>query len=223
MTRRTNSRIAGVAYLLYIASAYPSMKLMAAATRGEGLAAQLASLAVHANQVRLAVVLSMIGSLCALVLAVTLWAITRDQDPDLAMFGLTCRVTEGVSGAVSLPATLTLLSLTMATGANAPDPAALRALGAFVLDGDWLVSATFFAVGSPLFSWLLLRGRMVPVWLAWVGVIGSAIVVIGVPLQSTAVLTGLVTQLMWVPVAFFEVVVAFWLIIKGAALPRGAS
>src|SRR2546423_10545723 len=106
MTRRTNARIAGIAYLLYIAVAFPSMMISARATAGSDIAAKVATLSQHAADLRLAIVLSMVGGLCALVLAVTLYAITREQDRDLAMLGLTCRVAEGVIGAASHPITL---------------------------------------------------------------------------------------------------------------------
>jgi hypothetical protein len=218
VTRRTNARIAGIAYLLYIAAAFPSMVLSGRATAGDGMAAKLATMALHATDVRVAQVLSLIGCFCALVLAVTLYAITRDEDRDLAMLGLTCRVAEGTIGAASIPVTLALLAIATATGADAPDPAAARALGAFVLGQTWLIGATFFAVGSTLFSWLLLRGRMVPSWLAGLGVIASALAVVVLPLQLAEVLTGLVTQLVWLPVAVFEVVVAVWFIVKGVAV-----
>jgi hypothetical protein len=220
MTRRTNARIAGIAYLLYIAVAYPSMLLSNRATSGEGMAAKLGNMALHATDVRLAAVLSLIGCFCALVLAVTLYAITRDQDHDLAMLGLTCRVAEGIIGAASIPVTLGLLTIATAAGTDAPDPGAARAVGAFVLGQSWFISATFFAVGSTLFSWLLLRGRMVPVWLAGLGVIASAVVAVALPLQVTEVLTGLATRLMWLPVAVFELVLAGWLIVKGVAAPE---
>jgi hypothetical protein len=219
MTRKTNARIAGFTYLFYIAVAFPSMVLLNRAASGEGIAAKLSGLARHATDVRVAVVLSLAGCFSALVLAVTLYAITREQDPDLAMLALTCRVAEGVTGAVSIPATMGLLWLATATGASAPDAATARALGAFLLEQTPTVGATFFAVGSTLFCWLLLRGRMVPVWLAWLGVVGSALIVVGLPLQLAQVLTGPVTQWMWLPVAVFELVVAFWLMIKGAAMP----
>jgi len=61
---------------------------------------------------------------------------------------------------------------------------------------------------------------MVPVWLAGLGVIASAVVAVALPLQVTEVLTGLVTRLMWLPVAVFELVLAVWLIVKGAAAPE---
>lgn len=220
MTRRANATIAGIAYLLYIAVAYPSMVLNNRVTSGDGMAAKLANMAAHATDVRVAALLSLIGCFCALVLAVTLYAITREQDRDLAMLGLTCRVAEGVTGAASIPATLALLAIAGAAGTNVPDPAAAQVLGAFVLDQSWSIAATFFAVGSTLFSWLLLRGRMVPVWLAALGVIGSAVTVLGLSLQVMEVLPRLVTQLMWLPVGVFELALAGWLILKGVATPE---
>jgi hypothetical protein len=223
MTRRTNARLAGIAYLLYIAAAFPAMLLSSRATSGDGMAAKLARLALHATDVRLAAVLSLIGCFCALVLAVTLYALTRDQDRDLALLAMTARVAEGVTGAASIPITLGLLALATAAGTDTPDPRAAGAIGAFVLAQPWLIGAAFFAVGSTIFSWLLLRGRMVPVWLAGLGVVASAVVALGLPLQLMELLPGLVAQLMWLPVAVFELVLAVWLIAKGAAPSEAAA
>lgn len=110
----------------------------------------------------------------ALALGVALYAITREEDPDLAMLALTCRIGEGVMAGLFIPMTLGLLSLATADGANTPDAAAANVLGSFVMTGRrWspIIAATFFAVGNTLFSWLLLRGRMIPVALAWLGVL----------------------------------------------------
>jgi Domain of unknown function (DUF4386) len=219
MTRTANARLAGFAYLFYIAVAFPSMVLFDRATRGAGIPAKLASMAQHATDVRLSAVLALLGSLSALVLAITLFALTRDQDRDLAMLGLTCRVAEGVTGVVSIPATLGLLWVATATGANAPDSSAVQAVGAFVLKQDFLVGATFFAVGSTLFSWLLLRGRMIPAALAWLGVAASVVLVVGLPLQLAGALRGPVTQLMWLPMAAFEIPLGLWWLIKGDTTP----
>jgi len=213
MTRRNNARLAGFAYLFYIAVAFPSMVLMSRATSGERMAAKLASVAQHAADVHLVAVLSLLSSCCALALAVSLWSITRGQDPDLAMLGLTCRVAEGVTGAVSIPASLGLLWL----ATNAPDPASAQTLGGFVLQDSPLVAASFFALGSTLFSWLLLRGRMIPVALAWLGVVASILIVVGLTLQLGGLLRGAVPQLMWLPMAAYEIPLGFWLVFKGVA------
>jgi hypothetical protein len=220
MTRTTNARVAGFTFLFYIAVGMTSLVVFGRATGGVGIAAKLSGLAQHATDVRVAVVLSLAGCFAALVLAVTLYAITRDQDPDLAMLALACRVGEGVSGAVSIPATLGLLWLATATGADAPDPVAAQALGAFLLQRTPFVAAMFFAVGSTLFSWLLLRGRMVPVALAWLGVVASVMLVVGLPLQLGTLFVGLVSWLMWLPMLVFEVTLALWLIIKGVDMPE---
>jgi uncharacterized protein DUF4386 len=217
MTRRTNARIAGVTYLLYIAVALPSMILFTRATSGAGIAAKLSAVAQHAADVRLAAVLTLVGCFAALVLAVTLYALTRDEDPDLAMLALTCRVGEGVISGLSIPATLALLWLATVTGADAPNPAAAHALGAYLLTGDMTVTATFFAVGSTLFAYLLLRGRMIPIPLAWLGVIASVLLVACLPLQLAGVLGSPITSLMYLPMLAFEVPLGLWLLVKGVA------
>ncbi len=219
VTRTTNARIAGFTYLFYIALAFPSMVLFGRATSGTDVAAKLASVAQHASAMRIAIVLTLATCFAAIVLGVTLYAITRDEDPDLAMAALACRVCEGLTSAVFMMPKLELLWLATTAGTNAPDAASSHALGAFLITGTraWsaTVGATFFAVGSTLFTWLLLRGRMIPVTLAWIGLIGSALLVVCLPLQLVAVIGRPMTDLMWLPVAVFELVVAVWFLVNG--------
>jgi hypothetical protein len=215
MTRTTNARIAGLTFLLYIAVALPSMVLLVRATSGQGMAAKLAGIAQHTADVRAAAVLSLLGCFSALVLAVTLYAITREVDADLALLALTCRVAEGVISGISIPETLGLLWLATAMGENAPDPAAAHVLGAYLLRSDVAVTATFFAVGSTLFSYLFVRGRMIPVALAWLGLLASVLLVVLLPLQVAGVLRGSITQFMYLPMLAFEVSLGLWLLIKG--------
>jgi hypothetical protein len=174
MTRTTNARIAGVTFLAYIAAGITDMA-MNGASGAPGTALKLAH-----------TVLSLLMCVAALVLGVTLYALTRDQDRDLALLALACRVGEGTLGAMS---------------------------------GDALMAASFFAVGSTLFSWLLLRGRMIPVPLVWLGVVASVLLVVGLPLQIAGVVSGPITQLMWLPMAAFEVPLGLWLLIKGIGMP----
>jgi len=226
MNRTTNARIAGFALLFYIAVGVANIVLFGGATGAEGTAAKLASIAQHATDVRVSVVLGLLTSFVALVLAIALYAITREQDRFLAMVAMTCRVGEGVIGGIYIPTTLGLLSLATTAGANAPDTAAVYALGSFLLTARaWnpIIAATFFAVGSMLFAWLLLRGRMVPVALAWLGVLASVLWVVGLPLQLVGILPDSVTQLMYLPMAAFEIPLALWLIIKGVGMPAARN
>jgi hypothetical protein len=167
MTPPVNARIAGVTFLLYIAAGISSMAL-----RGQTQAVDL---------------LSLVTSLSALVLGVTLYALTRDVDQDLAMIALACRVVESIPG-------------------NRAE--------------------IFFAVGSTIFCWLLLRGRLIPIALARLGVLASVLLVVILSLQRAGLFGGRmawsssVTWLVWLPMLVFELALAGWLITKGVAEPR---
>jgi Domain of unknown function (DUF4386) len=165
MTRRSNARIAGITFLVYIVAGMAVLNLP-----GEG----------HA-----AVLLNLVCSFSALVLAVTLYALTREVDREIALLAMACRVIEAV-------------------------PAAKPEL--------------FFAVGSTLFCWLFLRGRLIPAALAWLGVFASVLLVVALPLQYAGLLGGQtwsasIAWLQWMPMLLFEVTLALLLIFKGVA-PR---
>jgi hypothetical protein len=224
MTRTTNARLAGFMFLFYIATGITSMVLFRQATSGaQGTATTLASLAQHATTVRLTAVLTLLTFFDAVVLAVALYALTRDQDPDLAVLALCCRATEGVIAATSAVRTLGLLSVaTASTAAATPDAAAVHALGALLLQqggSGTLIAATCFAVGSTLYSYLFLRARSIPVPLARLGVLASVLLVVALTLQLAGFLRGPVTYYVWIPMAVFEGTLGLWLLIKGVAAP----
>lgn len=161
MTRSNNARLAGFTFLFYIAAGISSMLL--------------------AGRPHAIDVLSMLTSFSALVLGVTLYALTREVDRDLAMLGLLCRVLEAAPGEGTI----------------------------------------YFAVGSTLFCWLFLRGRMIPRLLAWLGVAASALLSLLIPLQHAGLFGGPgswsspVTWFLWLPMLVFEVTLAVWLLVKG--------
>jgi Domain of unknown function (DUF4386) len=221
MTRRMNARLAGFTFLFYIAIAMTEMVLSGQITSGNGTAAKLANIAQHAPQMRLVIVLVMLTIFAALVLAVTLYGLTRDVDPDLAVLALMCRVTEGVTNIVPTIANLGLLSLAIATATTTGSEAATaNALGALLLRvGGWstTVSATAFAVGSTIYSYLFLRARSIPVWLSWLGVVGSLLMVVILPLEGMALVKGAVVWIAWMPLFVFEVTLGLWLLIKGVS------
>jgi hypothetical protein len=219
MTRNVSARIAGATYLLYIGVAFPSMVLFGKATAGDAVSAQLANIAQHGGEMRATLLLGLCSIFCALILAVTLNNITRDEDQEVAMFGLVCRAGEGILGGIVFDVA-GLLWLATGTGPGVPTGEAANTIAAFLLKvGSWQVDAgaTLFAAGSTAFCYLLLRGRMIPVWLAWLGVAGSALVWIGAPLDLTHIIGSRVNQLMYLPIAVFEITVAIWFLIKGVA------
>jgi hypothetical protein len=223
MTRSTIARVAGFTFLFYIAVAFPSMVLMNRAVGDGETAAKLARIAEHASDVRWAVVLSLFSCLSALVLAVALYGITRTVDHELAMLTLVCRSAEGALGAIGIPNTLGLLWLaTAAGGAGAPDVSTASTLGTYLLmpAQSTMLGAPFFAVGSLVFSYLLLRRRIVPVALARVGLLASILLVVGLPLQLVDLLPNAVAVYMWLPMLAFEVPLGLWLLVRGVGPAR---
>ena len=221
MTSKTNARIAGIAFLYYIAAGILTMVLSGRARSGPGIAGKLTGMAEHVTQVRVTYMLGMTLAFAAFALGISLYALTRNEDEDLAMWGLVCRIAEGMVG-IALPSTLVLLWLATGSGPSAPDAALSHAIAAFLvkLEGlTALISATLFAVGSTMFCWLFLRGRMIPVPLAWLGVVASVLLVVLLPLNLAGFFGGLTAQLMWLPMAVFELVAGPWLIIKGVSPP----
>jgi Domain of unknown function (DUF4386) len=75
------------------------------------------------------------------------------------------------------------------------------------------------SLGSTLFSYLLLRGRTVPVPLAWLGLLGSVVLVVVLPARLVGFTLGPIMWLVWLPMLVFEVVLALWLLIKGVSEP----
>jgi hypothetical protein len=82
------------------------------------------------------------------------------------------------------------------------------------------IGTIFFAVGSAIFSYLLLRGRMVPVAIASLGLFASGLLVVVQPLQLAGFSTGPLTGFYpWLPALVFQIVLALWLLIKGVSTP----
>ena len=218
MTHWTNARdarVAGFAFLFYIAVGITQM-VLSSATHAEGTAARLARIAEHASRVRVNIVLSLVICVTAVVLATALHGITHEVDREVAVLGFAFRLGEGLLTALAPLPSLGLLWL--ATEGTAFPAATSSALAELLLSlQGWNVNiiATLFAVGSTAFSWLLLRGRMIPVGLAWLGVVASVILVIGLPLRLVDVLGGSAAQLMWLPMALYEIPLGFWLLFKG--------
>jgi hypothetical protein len=134
------------------------------------------------------------------------------------------QVTDVLALLTSLSALVLGVTLYMLTRGQGP-ALALLALTCRVLEAVSGEAAIFFAIGSTLFSWLLLRGRLIPVALAWLGVLASVLLVVVLPLQLAGLFGGpmawsaSITWLVWLPMLVFEVGLALWLLIKGVATP----
>ena len=222
MTLSSNSKLAGFAFIIYIAIGITSLVLGNRMFAGaEGTNAKLAAIAQNPMTSQIIVLLTLIMALCALVLAVTIYALTRDWDRDLAMFAMLCRVGEGIIAVLAPVVTLGLLWI--ATNASSmPNAVPENTLAAYLfkIEGyTGTVAAICFSMGSMIYTYIFLRVGTIPKWLGWLGVFASAILIIILPLQLAAFIKdGLLTQLIWIPMLVFELTFAVWLIVKGVAI-----
>jgi hypothetical protein len=216
-SRQFYARVAGFTILFYIAVGLTSVTLYSRATGAETTNAVLADIAGHATAVGITVITELLECFSALVLAVVLYRLTRDESQELAMLGMVCRVCECVLAAVGIRTTLGLLWLATSGHAAAAD----GSLGAFLLMPipTAMIGSPFFALGTMIFSYLMLRSRIVPALLAGFGVAASALLVVGVPLQLAGFLKAPITMWIWIPMFAFQFILGLWLLIKGVAIP----
>jgi hypothetical protein len=206
-------------FLFYIANGIGEMVLSRRIQHGADAAAILANIAQHVQLARFTTFLIFLTGIDAILLGLGLYAITRDLEPNLAILAFAFRVAEGVNGAMAADQHATLVEFaTRCSGAA--DRAAVNVAGTSLLYGGGMtIGATLFACGSTIFAYLILRGRILPPWLAWIGIAGSALLVIALPLQMSGIP---VTNSIWAPIAFFEVVGGVWLLVKGAGTREGS-
>ena len=208
MTTKANSRLAGFAFILYIVVGIADMTLSSRAIGSGTAAAKLASIAAHETLMRVSSLLTLVSALCALTLGVTIYALTRDYDRDLALLAMMCRVVEGASNAIGAAGALRLLSAAKAATAGAE---------VLLVGQPATGTATLFAVASTIYCYIFLRARTIPIALAWLGLISSLLLVLCLPLQIVGVMGA--NWWMWMPMLVFELSFAVWLIVKGVSQP----
>jgi Domain of unknown function (DUF4386) len=225
VTVTATARTAGAAFLVYIAAGVTSLVVDGRITAGADMPARLANVAAHETAVGLVSVLGWVMAGSAIALAITLFALTAHQDRDLARVGLVCRCVEGTIGA-AVPTSLLLSWLATPPGAHAASADAVNLAAAMLLRLSALqtmTAATFFAAGSTAFSWLLVRGRLIPAPLGWPGVVASVLLAVGLPLQLAGFLPRSLLAGPWALMALYEVGLGLWLILRGVRHHAPAS
>jgi hypothetical protein len=223
MTRTANARVAGATFLLYIVIGITDMIVTRGSSAGASAAERLASMAQHLPQIHTGMLLGLAMGFNALALGVALYGLTRERDHELALLGLCFRVGEGLAVFVPLLVTLGLISLATSPGGPPANSIALAQFLFSVKANNVILSATFFAAGSTIFCWLLLRARMIPMPLAWLGLFASLLLLVALPLRMIGAVSSQTMQMLWIPMAAFEVPLGIWLLIKGARLPSPTS
>ena len=216
MTQRAECKLAGYAYLAYIVFAMSAAVLSGKTTAGADTSHMLATLRSTISIAQVTVLIDLLQIVCAVVLAVTLYRLSRTVDATLALLAMAFRFGEGLAGFLPLLGKLELMKL-----ATASDPLCESSAGCLAIAGeifhrpDDLFGQFSFVVGGFLFAYLLLAGRLIPRWMAWTGVITIGLQLICVPLYVATLLPGRVVNWLWFPILLYEVPLGILLIRKG--------
>lgn len=168
-----------------------------------------------------------IGAFLEVLLALTvigtsvfLYPTVRRQDPALALGYVGGRILEAAMIMVGIVSVLAVVALRQDVGADADRAGSELVVRALVgvHDATFLMGpGLVIGVNTFLLALLMLRSRLVPRWIAVVGVVGGPLVF----LSSTAVLLGLYDQvstaagLAALPVFVWEMSLAIYLVAKG--------
>jgi len=220
------AQIAGVTYIAYVSTSIADAIMYGRATAGGSVTARLASVALHGGLLELSIVLAVATVIYALLLAVSLYTITREVNAGIALFAMGCRFVEAMANAAPAAARLGILRIATSISSTAGDGASEVAQASLLFQAPSLVmavSSTIFALGSAIFAFLLLRGRRIPSWLAAIGMASSLLPLPMFLLRAMRLVSASAVWYSNVPLITFELAFAAWLLVKGVRQPVAAA
>jgi uncharacterized protein DUF4386 len=179
------------------------------------------NIVAHETLFRLSLVCNIAYTASVLVLSAALYVILKSVNPGLALVGACFR---SVFGMMWLLTALNLLGALRLLGSasylQAFEPDRLQALARLHLGAnfdDYYVGLPFFSLASTVCSYLWLKSKYIPRWLAIFGVISSAwCVICAFVFLIFPHFNKIVNDYAFdSPMAIFEIILSLWLLFKG--------
>lgn len=164
------------------------------------------------------------GQFAVVGIAVLLFPLLKRHGEPLALAHVGFRVTELAASLFYLAIPLLALQLGAGLRAGTVDASASKSLGALLQAQHSVAIVMIYLVtsaGGMCMATLLYRSRLVPRWIATLGVIGYPVLLAGCILDmfNVADVTEGVGQLALVPGGLFELILPIWLLAKGFSTP----
>ena len=221
MSDRAIARTVGILFLLAWVVAIVGGALLAPVDDAE----PAADLAAADAQVVTGALLEVLLVLCVVGIAALAYPVLARRDPGLAMGYVGARVVEATLILAAAVSGLTAVALTRDGSAVAADEAPglvhflSEARGVTYLWGTIL----FLGIGATLLNAMLLRARLVPVWLAAWGLAGAVLLVGPGVVATYAELSDAVESALAAPFALSELVLGIWLVVRGFSAANSSS
>ncbi len=184
-------------------------------------ASYLTNIFEHENQFIVAMIFELINVIACAGIAILIFPILKKFNAALAIGYVGFRVMEATIGSVALISRLSLLTLSQEyVKAGNSVVSSFHYLGSLLLGGyDWtfLIMLILFSVGALMLYYILYQSRLVPRVISVWGFIGAIMALVAFTLQMSGLIIGesMISNLLALPIAVNEMVLAGWLIVKG--------
>jgi Domain of unknown function (DUF4386) len=179
----------------------------------------LSTISAHQTTLVLGAFLMLLNSLVVVGMAVLFFPILENHGKRTALAYLASRIVEAVLLAVGVLCLLMILPLAQhAVDAGEASAAWAKALGSLAIQSNTMayqIAEMSLGLGGVFLCTLLFRTRLIPRFLAGWGVIGYALFLAGAITEILGIHIGLMLS---IPGGLFEIVFAFWLLLKGFQL-----
>jgi hypothetical protein len=212
------ARIAGILFIIATTASILSLPFL----KPINSPTYLVDISANANLFLIGVFLSFIAAFASASIAISLYPILRRYNEALALGAVGFRLIESVFyivGAIGLLMLFTLSQEFLKSGA--PASSYFNSLGVLLLAGYHLAgnvgSVLAFCIGASLYYLIFYKTRLVPRWLSAWGLIGTSLLIVAILMVMFQIIEPFSTPqiILALPIAFQEMVLAVWLIIKG--------
>ena len=220
---RTTSIATGTLFILATIAALAAAEVVPALTGSD----YLIGVAHHPRPVAAAALLYLIAAGTSAGIAIALYPVLKKTSAGLALGSVVFRTIEAVFYMGSIVSLLSILALGGKLGtAPADSHAAIRTLADSLVgtrDHATLLGVFAFSTGALMYYNVLYRARLVPRWLSGWGTAATLLMMTAcfMALFSNSPVTGYVLFIL--PILVQEMVLAFWLLVKGFNVPSPTS
>jgi hypothetical protein len=185
----------------------------------------LSIVSTNENQIIFGALLEIVSTAAIVGIPIAMFPLLKKYSETLALSYVATRIFEGLTIFLNTIVLLAILSLSKEYVASpiGSDVFFYPASGAMLLAirewGSLLVDVSF-PLGAVLFNYLLLKTKITPRWLALLGLIGGALWFATTPIRMFGFSPEWM-EFLAAPIAFQEMILATWLIVKGFNHPEG--
>jgi hypothetical protein len=178
----------------------------------------LTAVSANENQVLIGVLLWLTMTASIVMIPIMMFPILKEHGESLALGYVGARIFEGFFDAVNVIALLSLLSLSREfVNAGAPAASYFQTSGALLLAvigwGSVLIDFPF-CLSALALNYVLYQSKLIPRFISVLGLIGGALVLATAPVHLFG-LSPPSIEILALPIAAQEMILAVWLIVKG--------